>query len=54
MSDDQEIRQLEKARRRSSKAIPVYASLLILVIVLFYALGRIWTVPVWIEYIVLG
>ncbi len=47
MSPDQEIGELEKRRRQSRRAIPVYAVLFAVVAILFWLFGQFATIPVW-------
>ena len=54
MGGEKEIKELEKARDRSRKAIPVYAGFLIAAIIILWIMKKFVIVPAWITVIVLG
>jgi intracellular septation protein A len=54
MGGEKEIKELEKARWQSRKAIPVYAGFLIAAVIILWIIKKFVIVPAWITVIVLG
>jgi hypothetical protein len=54
MNTEKEIKALEKNRRLSARAIPIYASYLVATVVALWVFGRFFTIPLWVTIIVLG
>ena len=54
MSTEKEIKELEKNRRLSARAIPIYACFLVVAAVALWLLGRFVTISIWVTIIVLG
>lgn len=54
MDSEGEIKELEKNRRLSGQAIPVYAGLLGISALILWGVGRFVRVPPWVSIIVLG
>jgi intracellular septation protein A len=54
MSTEKEIKELEKNRRSSARAIPIYTCFLITAAVALWVLGKLFTISIWVTIIVLG
>ena len=54
MSTEKEIKELEKNRRLSARAIPVHIGLLVVAAFALWVLGRFFTISLWVTIIVLG
>lgn len=54
MNADSKVKELEKAKRRSRAAIPVYACIFLLAACVLWLLNKFVTIPTWLAAIVLG
>ena len=54
MNTEKEIKELEKNRRLSVRAIPIYTGLLIVAAIILWTLNRLFTISIWVTAIVLG
>jgi hypothetical protein len=54
MKAEKEIKELEKNRRLSARAIPLHVGFLVMAVVALWTLGRFFTIPLGIRIIVLG
>ena len=54
MTTEKEIKQMEKSRQSSAKAIPIYTCFLIAAAVGLWVLGKSFVISIWITIIVLG
>jgi len=54
MTTNREIKQIEKHWRRSRRAIPIYAGMLVAAIGTLWLLSRFVAIPLWVIVIVLG
>jgi UDP-N-acetylmuramyl pentapeptide phosphotransferase/UDP-N-acetylglucosamine-1-phosphate transferase len=54
MNTEKEVKELEKNRRSSARAIPIYTGLMIVVAITLWVLGRFFTISIWVTLIVIG
>ena len=54
MNTEKEIKELEKNRRLSRRAIPIHFGFLVVAAVALWVLGRFFTISLWVTIIVLG
>ena len=54
MIGDKKMKELEKARRQSGKAIPVYGCVFLLTASLVWLLNKFVNIPTWVAVIVIG
>jgi len=54
MDSEKEIKELEKNRRLSAKAIPIHVGFVAVAAMVLWLLGRFLTIPFWVIVIVLG
>jgi UDP-N-acetylmuramyl pentapeptide phosphotransferase/UDP-N-acetylglucosamine-1-phosphate transferase len=54
MNTEKEIKELEKNRRASARAIPIYTGLFIVAAITLWTVGMFFPISVWVTVIVLG
>jgi len=54
MSTEKEIKELEKNRRLSARAIPVHVGFFVVAASTLWVLGRFFSISIWVTIIVLG
>ncbi len=54
MSTDIQIKDFEKAWRRSRRAIPIYLGILVAAALILWLLARFFPIPLWLTVILLG
>lgn len=54
MDEEAEVKELEKNRRLSARAIPIYACMLVAAGLLLFTLNQFVSIPIWIMILVVG
>jgi hypothetical protein len=54
MDNEKEIKELEKTRWRSRKAIPIESGTLVATSLIFWIIAKFVSIPIWVAVVVLG